>query len=49
MPSKGTPRRTIRVPDEVWDPAEQRAAAEGRTVVDAIREFLIRYGQHPTE
>lgn len=44
MTSKGTPRRTIRVKDETWDPAEARAEAEGRTLVDVIRDFLTTYG-----
>jgi hypothetical protein len=42
--SKGTPRRTIRVADDIWKPAEERAAQEGRTLVDVIRELLVRYG-----
>ncbi|MBF6060555.1 hypothetical protein IU500_07155 [Nocardia terpenica] len=45
MTSKGTPRRTLRIADEIWDPAEARAEREGRKVVDVIREFLITFGE----
>ena len=45
MPSKGTPRRTIRVADQIWLPAEERAETEGHTLVDVIRDFLAKYGQ----
>lgn len=39
-----TPLRAVRVPDEIWQAAQQRAAAEGRTVSDVIRAALKRYG-----
>lgn len=41
-----TPRRTIRVPDEVWLAAAARAASEGRTVSDVVVKGLERYA-HP--
>ncbi|WP_433660770.1 hypothetical protein ACQPW1_00325 [Nocardia sp. CA-128927] len=44
MPSQGTQRRTIRIADEIWDPAEKRAKREGREVADVIREHLTQYG-----
>lgn len=44
MPSAGTPRHTIRIADEIWEPAERRARSEGREVVDVIREHLTQYG-----
>jgi hypothetical protein len=38
-----TPRRNLRVPDDVWDAAKAKAAAEGTTVsaviVAALREY----------
>ena len=38
-----TPHRTIRVPESEWRPAVEKAAAEGTTVTDVIREALRRY------
>lgn len=38
-----TPIRTLRVAEEVWEPARQKAAREGRSLSEVIREFLIRY------
>lgn len=39
-----TPNRTIRVPDEIWEPAVRKAADEGTTVtaviIAALRAFL---------
>jgi hypothetical protein len=32
-----------RVPDELWDAAKAKAAAEGRTVTDVVVEGLRRY------
>ena len=43
-----TPRRTVRVSEEVWDAASARAKAEGRTVTDVIIKGLQRYGQAVT-
>lgn len=40
-----TTHRTIRVPDEIWQPAADRAAAEGKTMTDVIRAALERYGR----
>jgi hypothetical protein len=42
--SKGTPRRTLRIADDIWKPAETRAEGEGRILVDVIREYLTEYG-----
>jgi len=39
-----TPNRNVRVPDEIWQGAQQRAAAEGRTLSDVIVSYLRRYG-----
>lgn len=41
--SKGTPHRTIRVPDDVWFPAKEKANGDGRELSDLIREFLRSY------
>jgi hypothetical protein len=49
MPSKGTQVRTLRVEDEVWQPAKRRAADEGRTIGAVLREFLIQYGDAQPE
>ena len=38
-----TPARAIRVPDELWCRAQERAAERGETVSEAIRKFLERY------
>lgn len=38
-----TPLRTIRVDDDLWRKAQQRAEAEGRTVSDIVREALRKY------
>jgi hypothetical protein len=38
-----TPRRTVRLPDELWEAAKAYADEEGRTVTDVIEEGLRRY------
>ena len=38
-----TPHRTIRVEDDLWRAARDKARAEGRTVSDVIRDRLKRY------
>jgi predicted DNA binding CopG/RHH family protein len=38
-----TPRRTIRVPDELWDAVKAKAADEGTTVTDVIVRCLRAY------
>lgn len=38
-----TPNRTVRIPDEVWQQAKEKAAAEGKTVSDVVNECLRRY------
>ncbi|MBD8056671.1 ribbon-helix-helix protein, CopG family [Rhodococcus ruber] len=40
-----TPLRNVRVPDELWDAARERAEAEGRHVSDVVREALHRYAK----
>ena len=41
-----TPMRGIRVPDNIWQPARNRAQREGTNVTAAIVRFLTRYGKH---
>ncbi len=35
-----TPLRNVRIPDELWRAAGEKAAAEDRNVSDVIRELL---------
>lgn len=41
--SKGTTRRSIRVPDELWDPALELAKRNGGDLSAVIREALADY------
>lgn len=44
MPNQeATPRRTVRVPDEVWEAARRKAADEGKTITEVIVDALKRY------
>jgi hypothetical protein len=43
-----TPIRAVRVPDDVWNAAKQRAAAEGTDVSAVVRHALRRYGDGAT-
>lgn len=38
-----TPSRNVRVTDELWQAALERAAERGETVADVIRRALERY------
>lgn len=38
-----TPHRTIRVPDELWDAAKQKADERGDNLSEVIRSGLERY------
>lgn len=40
MPSKGTTRRSIRVPDDEWEPFVAKAADEGTDASTKIRDFI---------
>lgn len=40
MPSKGTTRRSIRVPDDEWEPFVAKAEREGTDASAKIREFI---------
>lgn len=37
--------RSIKMSDEVWNPAKERAAAEGIPLAVIIRNALIAYGK----
>lgn len=41
----GTPRRTIRVEDELWAAALAAAEARDESLPEAIRQFLKRYSR----
>lgn len=43
----GTPRRTIRVPDNLWDAAAAKATERGDNLSDVIRKALERYVKRP--
>jgi predicted transcriptional regulator len=39
----GTPRRTVRIPDDLWDAAARIAAARDESLSDILRQALERY------
>lgn len=41
----GTPRRTIRVPDDEWAAAMAKAGQRGESLPEEIRKFLRRYAK----
>lgn len=41
--SKGTPIRNVRVPDDLWNPAQVKAAQRGESLSDIIRKALADY------
>lgn len=43
-PSTGkTPVRNLRVPEDIWRAAQEKAKAEGRTLTDVLVAYLKRY------
>jgi len=38
-----TPNRVVRIPDELWHPAKERAAERGENITEVIRRALARY------
>lgn len=42
-PSKGTPHRPIRIKDELWLPAKEKAAAQGTNASEVIRRLLTEW------
>lgn len=46
---EATPRRTVRVPDDLWNAAKRAARDHGETLTEVIVRALIRYVRtHPT-
>lgn len=46
MPNQeATPRRTLRIPDEIWDEAKRVTKGNGETVTDVVIRALIRYNR----
>lgn len=43
MTSPGEPRRAVRVPDDVWKGAQERAEREDVPLSQVIRQFLRAY------
>lgn len=41
-----TPQRAVRVEDDVWDPALERAISEDRSLSSVIRIALRTYAEH---
>lgn len=38
-----TPRRGVRVPEELWQAALRKAEERGEVLSEEIRQFLVRY------
>lgn len=38
-----TPHRSFRIPDDIYLPAKEKAAAEGTTLSDVVRDALLDY------
>lgn len=43
-----TPLRAIRIDDEVWRPAKDRAESAGTSMSALIREWTANYAEHGT-
>jgi predicted DNA binding CopG/RHH family protein len=41
--SRGTVHRTIRIDDPLWEQVKVKAAAEGMTISDLIRDLLRKW------
>ena len=46
-PTGKTPVRNLRVPDDIWRAAQEKARAEGRTLTDVLVAYLKRYVAAP--
>jgi hypothetical protein len=43
-----TPLRSIRIPDEIWDPALEATMREGTTITEIVKRALDEYAKaHP--
>lgn len=40
-----TPLRSFRIPDDIYEAAQKKAAEKGETVSDVVRRALERYGK----
>lgn len=40
---RGTPIRTVRIPDSLWEEAQAAASERGENLSDVIREALREY------
>ena len=47
--SKGTKVRTLRVEDELWVPAQEKAKKNNENLSDIMREALRKYLEEPPE
>jgi hypothetical protein len=43
MKDTHTPPRSVRVPDDLWRAAQEKAARRGETLTNVIRRALERY------
>lgn len=43
QPRPDNPARSVRVPDDLWTAAKERAAERGETVTDVLLRALRRY------
>ncbi len=48
-PTGKTPVRNLRVPDDLWRAAQEKAKAEGRTLTEVIIAYLRRYVSTPSK
>lgn len=46
-PTGRTPVRNLRVPEDIWRAAQEKAKAEGRTLTDVLVAYLKRYVSTP--
>lgn len=45
--SAGTPKRPIRIPDELWDAVRAKAEAQGMNASEVTRKLLTEWLQQP--
>lgn len=43
--TKGTTRRTFRIPDPIYLPAQEKAEERGESLSDVVRQALERYAK----
>lgn len=43
MPGRGTPKRAVRIPDELWSAARRKAKERGEDVSTVVRAALEIY------